>query len=194
MIISRNILPLIDSLSEFNHNINCVLPKEGGSQLLINGVTIGLGLLAGLIALYQVKSNVISSSRIKWIEDLRLYLSEYCVGILDTATIIQNIIDSCKEKSEEEGLKIVERDYHMYFKSRSETDKLCKKIILHLNTGDKNQDKIEKIIKETSFHINKKSIIAYDTGKLENKVDEIIKVAKVIFRDEWKKSKKIFRI
>jgi hypothetical protein len=37
---------------------------------MTNLVTILIALIAGLVALYQVKSNVISEARIKWMESL----------------------------------------------------------------------------------------------------------------------------
>lgn len=46
-------------------------------EILKVGFATFLALLAGLIALYQVKANVISSARIKWIEEFKTNVSEF---------------------------------------------------------------------------------------------------------------------
>src|SRR5215217_7805039 len=47
------------------------------STVLKAGFAVFLAVVGGLIALYQVKANVISSARIKWIEDFKTNVAEY---------------------------------------------------------------------------------------------------------------------
>ena len=53
------------------------------NSIIENSITIIIALIAGIIALYQVKSNIVSSTRINWIENLRLSISEYNDATLD---------------------------------------------------------------------------------------------------------------
>ncbi|MBZ9631828.1 hypothetical protein LB465_13650 [Salegentibacter sp. LM13S] len=59
-------LKIEDSIYHFQHTLE-LTASSGYSQIWTNAITIFLALVASLIALYQVKSNIISSSRIKWI-------------------------------------------------------------------------------------------------------------------------------
>jgi hypothetical protein len=179
-----------DTLVHVSNFTNYQMPKEDS----FNWLTILLALIAGLIALYQVKSNVISSARITWIENLRLTLSEYCVVVIDTATLkekYQILIDNKeKEKKFDEKFEELKSDV---FNNNSKMHKLGKKALLYLNSSNPNHKEIETSINEIFKHLNEKEIKNINIKLLEEKTDIIISTSKQVFREEWKKSKRLFR-
>jgi len=171
----------------FNENIE-------NSQLLNNSFTIFLALIAGLIALYQVKSNIISSARINWIENLRNAISNYTVEISNCGLILTNFLSESEGKSEEEGKAILKIFYKKYEESANKSGVLANKILLYLNSNESEHLKIEKLIEKLDTHLHKKDISELNIDQIEADVTEIISISKGIFKKEWEKSKKLFKI
>ena len=164
------------------------------SQLLTNGITILIALFASIIALRQVKANIISSYRIKWIENLRELLSSYCLEIKNCGIIIQNSKSSCKGKREKEFDDEISKQYSVYLKSTLDLYKLGYKIELYLNSKEPSHKNVENLINKISLKLLTTNFINLNYDELENDLIEIIKISKTIFQEELKKSKSIFRI
>lgn len=159
-------------------------------------ITIFLALVAAFIALYQAKSNIISKARVNWIENLRESISSYCVEISNVGSLLSVTefeAPSYKDKSREETLKHGIERYSLYLEASNRADRLGNKVILFLNSEEPDHKRIEYLITELQNNIEKT-----DGEIRKNKVDEstkeIISLSKIIFKREWKKSKKIFRI
>lgn len=165
-------------------------------QLVANSITILLALIAGFIALYQVKSNIISSSRIKWIDNLRIAISNYSTEIVNCAYIVINSplqLDYITDPKERESY--AEESYNRYINSSNKADIFANQIKLYLNSKEEKHQKIEELINEIGIYIHNQE----DVSKIEKEVvyeyvDEIIQLSKIIFKEEWEKSKKIFKI
>jgi len=182
-----------DSIYTISHNIT--LPDNSdNSQLITNGITIFLALTAALIALYQVKSNIISSARITWIENLRDAISNYTVEVSNCATILENTMDEGKGRSDDEIEKILKDNYHLYFVSSSKSNILAHKIYLYLNSQEDDHKEIEILIKKISNHLHKTHLKELNKDEIEVDVEKIISISKRIFKKEWTKSKKLFKI
>lgn len=191
-IINDNII-VKDSIHKFNHYI-VLTSNNDNSQLLTNGLTIILALIAAIIALYQVKSNIISNARITWIENLRNAITDYTVEVLSYVVIIHNIMNKAKGKSNDEIKNIVKKEYQLCFDSLKKIDILGKKILLYLNSEEKEHKKIETKIKNIRTNLIKDHIQKLGKDKIESDIQEIIETSKCIFKKEWTKSKKLFKI
>ena len=183
-----------DTFYKFQHTLN--FSDSNDSQLLTNVITIIIALIAALIALYQVKSNVISSSRITWIENLRDAISSYSSEISNLAILKTNFIDESKEiLSKSEKLETLINEYYpKYIMISRSTDKLGIKIILYLNNKEENHNKIETLINNIYDNLHKKNFYRVNIDEVQDDLDEIVKISKLIFKKEWEKSKKIFKL
>ena len=65
-------------------NILCVIDWGVLTNILI-------AFIAGTVALMQVKGNIISRERIKWIEDLRELLSDFVTQLNELKTKLQDL-------------------------------------------------------------------------------------------------------
>lgn len=158
--------------------------------LITNSVTILIALMAGLIALHQVKLNIISSARIKWIEDLREILSLYSSELENCSKVKLDFEDELKHKGKTETVR--EKYFQPYTISSNEVLKLQSKAFLYLNSKDPKQKEIEELIR-------KNSLLLHDMNKdhrdeiFEN-IQKIISLAKEVFNLELVKSKSLFKI
>lgn len=172
-----------------HHYIN---PATSESSILLdlakNVVTIIIALGAGMIALYQVKSNVISSARIQWITDLRECTSNIYGVAISTHSNIKNAMDK------KAGTEINLQYYEKYNATQHELNILVNKIKMLLNPDENEHLKLESIIDEIDKMLDKDKIDKITSLELENKLKEIIPISKAIFKKEWKKSKKLLKI
>jgi len=164
-------------------------------NLISNSITILLGLIAGMIALYQIKLNVISNSRIKWIENLRETLSDYLMEISSCNHLKINLYkESERIKKQEKGdtEKFLDRFYEPYLKSASRVEKLQAKLFLYFNSNNKKHKIIESLMIDNFKLIG--DLKTDNRVKLDANISEIINTSKLIFKNEWIKSKKVFKL
>lgn len=91
------------------------------SDILIpNSVTILIALIAGMVALHQVKLNVISAARVKWVEDLRETLSLYISEIEIATNARLDLIDERKGKSGKDLEDVLDKFYNPYLNASKE--------------------------------------------------------------------------
>ncbi|MBS1535791.1 MAG: hypothetical protein JST78_11995 [Bacteroidetes bacterium] len=155
-------------------------------------VTIIIALIAGLVALYQVKSNVISEARIKWIENLREILSSYCCELEECSVLKLDLNEETLNKSDKELERAFEKFYLPYSKSAKEVLKLQSKALLYLDSKNPKHKRIEELMRKNSLLVHEK--YADNRKEIQNNIQEIIIISKDIFENEWEISKKLFRI
>lgn len=182
------------SIAEIEHLIKVQCQHINETELSTNLITILVALLAAIIALYQVKANIISNSRINWIENLRQDISLYCSEISNCGLIIQNMHDATKDKDNEELVETLKQHYPLYHQSANKSELLGNKVKLYLNSDEAIHKKIEDLINGISDHLHKNKTSELNRSQLHSDIDEIIFNAKIIFKQEWKKSKKIYKI
>ncbi len=192
--ILKDSIILKNNIYKFSHEIAFNGSNNDDTQITSNVITISLALIAALIALHQVKSNIISSARITWIENLRNSISEYTIGASNCIVLLKNMLSKCDGKSKEEAFKIIENDYSIYFKEMKETDVLANKILLYLNSKEELHREIEELIKKISKNTHQANPKEIDSDEIEADIDKIIEKSKLIFSKEWTKSKKLFKI
>ena len=166
---------------------------NNSSTLWSNILTIFLALLAGLIALYQVKSNTIATSRISWIETLRIAISDYCVETIDTITHLKNIMHQSIESNNINYVGFAE-DYNKYFDCNSRADKLAYKCKLLLNPDEAKHNTIIDLIEKNQSILDTQNIQSINMKSVRDDIEKIINLSKDIFKEEWTKSKKLFKI
>lgn len=79
-------------------------------KLITSIITISLALLAGFITLLQVKSNIISNARVKWVEDLRNILSLYCSELENCSSLKLDFNDEVKNRNNSNDESIKEKE------------------------------------------------------------------------------------
>ncbi len=155
------------------------------SGIIENGITILIALIAGSVALFQVKSNIISSARIKWIESLRTSISELYETSLATA-LIQVNRKMTNENSDE--------NYNKYVNAHSKFFILSNKIKMQLNLKEDEHKQLENLIDKVELLLDPKNKDSIDQDIVESELKEIVKISRKIFKKEWNKSKRVFRI
>lgn len=190
----ENIILSRDTLLCLSNEIENSYNGIDNNQIIPNLITILLAFIAAFIALFQVKSNVISSSRIKWIEDLRTTLSEYTAEVNLCTSIILNMRNESLKVSKENRDKTIREFYPNYIESSRKIDSLGNKVLLHLNSDKLPHKIIEKNIAAIYDQLHKNMMVSLNQDLIEFEIAEIIKNAKIIFKTEWEKSKKIYNL
>lgn len=186
-------LKINDTIFHFYHNLNLTNGSDY-SQIWTNGITIFLALIASLIALFQIKSNIISSSRIKWIENLRNDLSNYATEVANCSMILERQIAESEGKRKDEIYQVTEKFYSDYTESHMRSDVLAQKILLYLNSEKEDHKKIEDLIQKISSQLHREDLKKLDGEVIDKEIEEIIRISKRILKVEWEKSKKIFKL
>ncbi len=158
--------------------------------LTTNGVTILIALIAGLIALHQVKLNIISSARIKWIEDLREILSLYCSELENCSKAKLDFEDELIKNRGSASVR--EKYFQPYTISSNEVLKLQSKSFLYLNSKDPKQKEIEELMRKNSLLLH--DIHKNHRDEIFENIQKIISLAKEVFAVELVKSKSLFKI
>lgn len=192
--LTDTILASSDSLPHSTQIIRVVTGDADDHQLLTNGITIVLALIAGLIALYQVKANIISGARMTWVNQLRDTISAYCMKTESCAILIQNMVDECEGKSGTEITAIIKRHYEGYSAACSESGILANKILLYLDPGNKKHKQIEALVNGISEHLHKKKATELNRDKIEADLSALIRISKKIFMEETRKASRLFSI
>lgn len=188
---------IIDILSILQDTLVVTLPeqKPENSQLTTNILTIGLALVAAFIALYQVKLNIISSARIRWIENLKENISEYCV-IIEQIRIHKHYTVYHLSKTSDSDIKekISEESYKEYTLKSAQLDILKNKILLNLNSDESLHKNIEAILNRLANITHSTNVSDEYDSEVGNLIDRLIEESKEVFKTEWKKTKRIFKI
>jgi hypothetical protein len=185
IIINTKSIPIRDTI----YNVIQLVQKEQNpgimDMVLENGITILLALLAASVALYQVKSNVVSAARIKWIEELRQEISELYDSSL-SAVLYLSMYNNC----DPEDLKF----YHQYDQAHSKFYINANKIRMKLNIKEEDHKRLDDLISELIFMLDSDNIMEQDQVGVEIKLKEMVLISRSIFKQEWDKSKRLFKI
>lgn len=148
--------------------------------------TTFLALLAGLIALYQVKANVISSARIKWIEDFKNNVAEY-IASTNEALFAFELHHRSEDKNETQF-------YDKCYSAMNKAHIIENKIRLNLNMTEKlhisidsDLDKIKKLIENKGGKLTKQ-----DEDQINLLFLSLAENTSRSLKIEWEKSKKMF--
>ena len=162
------------------------------NTIITNAVTIIIALFAGIVALHQVKLNVVSDARIKWIESLRDTISQYCTELHKCSLLKANFFDEKKDKTGQELENVLIKFYPPYSESSNEVLRLQSKVLLYLDSNDETHKQIEDLLRQNSLLLHDKN--EYHIEKIRRNIEQIIRLSKEIFKAELKKSKRLFKI
>lgn len=153
-------------------------------------IPILLALFAGFVALTQVKSNIISSSRVKWVEDLRNILSLYCSELENCSKLKLDLNDEVKNWNDENDQYIKEKFYDPYARSANEVLQLQSKIFLYLNPDNPAHKEILELLRLNSVLVHEKYVDHRQA--IQENIQKIISLAQHLFETEMEKAKKLF--
>lgn len=173
------LLIVFNQLSRSNYNIDNYI------------VTILVTLLAGTIALIQVRGNTISSARITWIENFRNSVAEYCMN--SEKTVMQILNMDFKAKNFPNAIYVgFYKDNDAYVQYSSEATKYSLKIKLYLNLEEAKPKRIEELINKIDNDLvecygssNKKQF----ESEIKMNLKEITRISNIIIKEEWEKAK-----
>jgi hypothetical protein len=182
------------SLEKINktHLENRFFDFELLKELLKNLITIIIALIAGGIAIFQMKANVISSARIRWIEDLRSTLSLLYPATLNVVNAYQlhfeyaKMGDTYKDNTD--------KSYYEYTKNMTEYNALANKARMLLNSRETEHKAIEDVLDRIDKKFDTEKTEKINIHEIENELRIIVSLSKNIFKKEWEKSKRKFQI
>ncbi|MES2544736.1 MAG: hypothetical protein V4548_07615 [Bacteroidota bacterium] len=152
------------------------------------GFAVFLALIGGLIALFQVKANVISTARIKWIEEFKINIAEY-------ASVSNEIIFSYREHSHSKDKDIADLYYQKYMECVHKSMTIKGKIYMNLNLKEHLYTEINKIIQRIEIltdHTNLEFISEEENyHKISDEFDNLNSITHKAMKVEWDKSKKM---
>ncbi|SNR72463.1 hypothetical protein [Flavobacterium sp. ov086] len=156
-----------------------------GEKILENSLTIIIALIAGLVALYQVKSNIVSTARIKWIETLKEDISNLYNYALSAVFFYSEYINETDNDI-----------YLKYLEAHSKFYVLSNRIKMQLNIKETKHNDLNTILDEIDSMLDSsnKQLKNITQENVEEKLREIVIISRDIFKIEWEKSKKIFKI
>ncbi len=186
---SLNNTPKASDFLDENRVQNCVsTPNILSSGLVNNSITILLALFAAFISLWQVKSNTISSARIRWIEDLRETISKLYPVTLDIISSHQSYFDYTKKGDQQKADKY----FYDYSQNIATFNALSSKAKMQLNSKEPSHKDIEDVLDLIDSKITSENVRDADAKEIENHLKKLVIYSKVIFKTEWDKSKKLF--
>ena len=184
-------------ITNYEHsNTNDFLSKLNKVISSSSGITVILALLAAFVALHQVKSNVISSSRIKWIEEFKDNISKHNNALCQ---MIYNYGMHQKYRDENENPEVKNYKYYdEYVKFHYLANMHEANLLVNLNPDEKMYQDIKVTLNEIRLAQKDISFQDTDSDELYRKVtilltklrDQSQKALKI----EWKKSKRMFYI
>ncbi|WP_204346682.1 hypothetical protein [Psychroserpens algicola] len=185
---NTKVISKLDTL-DVKGNINLVTAQKvekKSSEWLSYAVPIVLGLLAGLIALYQVKLNNITSAKIEWVRKFSDVSSHYLMNIDSSAVELTNYIHLNKKEADQTDKSDEYND--CYKKYCAATDLASQyyfqvKLLFYKNTREFQHletllDELDNLYGEVK---NKE-----DINSLRAKMREFILSAQQILAEEWK--------
>lgn len=165
-------------------------------------------IIGGIITLYQVRSNTISSARIKWIENFNDIISEYCVYAEKTIIQIGNINEKYKINKEYKEAKTsfnsnsdekvfkseYLQDYHEYLEYISKALEYLNKIRIYLKMKDNRHKEIDDLLLENKAKTSLcfKNFSENEEKRIKDNIEKIAIISREIVNGEWKKSKSYF--
>lgn len=150
-------------------------------------IPIVIAAVAGIVALYQVRSNVLVSYRIRWIENFKLNLSEY-ISETHLALSCLSVYSSNKEK--------YSNYYDKFFDAINKSSMYRNRIFLELDNSIIIHSQITAKMVEINQLLDKyaeeqKEEIKLQVSGTQNQLEKLISE---LLKSELEKSKKIFRL
>ncbi|MEI6766788.1 MAG: hypothetical protein WCM76_14250 [Bacteroidota bacterium] len=154
-----------------------------------------IAILTAIFALFQMKSNHVTQSRIKWIDDLRKNICEF-ISIMNSINVqISNMVDEISKLDRDSDDYATDREkiFVNYYKGLAEDHKnadfLINQIDLSLNDSEMKHTRLVEQL-GTFAEKSKESHQKKELEKLDLLKADCIKLSKEVLKDEWEKAKR----
>jgi CRISPR/Cas system CSM-associated protein Csm2 small subunit len=195
---------LLHKIRDLETNLKEIQSKEDSSKLALTKINdslnklasaspgvwqyfapILLTLLAGSIALLQVKGNNISAARVEWVEHLRVAASE----LISEVEILNEQLREVKEFIAEKKIKQSENAFR---KATSDTKKLralLYKVKLYLSPEDPKHKQLDQKLDEYTRVFVEDYDQIDNLEKLETLSDSFVAMMKSVLKEAWEDAK-----
>jgi len=192
IVIDTAVLSKIESIQD---NLQEIKKEVSSKSSITDYLPIFVALIAGLLALFQVKANIISSARIEWTQNLRKTVSSFLAEVMILNYNLRKVLDLTNAGKNSDA-KILYDQQTENFKKVFEYGNQIK---LFLNNKDETEHTDLQIIIEDYLDKSTHGKDATEIENLEEKQKEIISKSQDILKKAWEdaktfKIKDIFKI
>lgn len=174
-----------DKLDSLISKINNIHQKLEEKSVFVQIIPILVALLAGLIALLQVKANIISTARVEWTQNLRNNISSF----LAETEILNYNLREVLELNKQGNSTQAEALYKAQTENFKKVHNYGNQILLFLNNKKESQQKeLQQLVVE---YLNKSTHGKYSTevDKLDELQKDIISKSQDILKQAWEDAK-----
>lgn len=179
--LETNITSVLTEVKKINQKLK---NKEDGFDY----IPILLVIIAGLLALFQIKANIIASARIEWTQNLRKTISQFLSEIMILNFNIKRVLELIEEGKTTDA----ETLYNSQTDSFKKVHEYGNQIKLFLNNQKEKehielQELIEKYLKNSTHGIKAKEF-----SELEKLEQDIIKSSQKMLKQTWEDAKTFY--
>lgn len=176
---------IIERLVELKNEVRLVQNKLDNQSIFIDLIPILVALLAGLLALFQVKANIISTARIEWTQNLRINISSFLSEIEILNYNLREVLDLNNQGKTVEAKQLYDEQKDNFKKVHN----FGNQIILFLNNKKETQQKeLQELVSE---YLNKSTHGKYsvDIDNLQTLQNDIVSKSQDILKRAWEDAK-----
>lgn len=176
---------ILESIDDLKNQVQLIQNVLDNRSIFIDLIPILVALLAGLLALFQVKANIISTARIEWTQNLRINISSF---LSETEILNYNLresLDLNHEGKTDEAKKLYDNQTENFKKVHN----FGNQIILFLNNKEETQQKeLQALVTE---YLNKSTHGKHsqDIDKLQSLQKDIVSKSQDILKQAWEDAK-----
>ena len=174
---------IFSELKQINEKLTTLSSKD--DTVIKYFLPILITILAGFLALFQVKANIISSARIEWAQNLRKVISSFLSEVMIINFTLRRTLDLHDDGKTDEAEKI----YNQQTENFKKVYEYGNQIKLFLNNQEEpKHEELQKLINkylEDSTHGWKSQKI----DKLKDLEIEIIKKSQLLLKEAWEDAK-----
>jgi len=210
--IEKNIVKINDELSQINSRFDSCKVQCKRSECQIkcckcddkernkipgkDYLPLLIALLTAVFALYEQKRNNVTQSRIRWIEELRKYISEFLSIMRSINVKISNMIDAIKKLDHQSATYKSDSDkiFDDHYKDIEEIHTKALQLLNQINMSLNDDEIKHKTLIDKLNELGDKAKESYQKDhqeNLEGLEEECIALSKSILKEEWKKVKRI---
>lgn len=178
-----SVITLTDSLTQFHHklDLNNKVYLINDSNCFFDLLPLLVVIIGGIIALYQVNLNIVTSARVKKIEELRTLLTDFSSAVYNLNTTIKNHRLIVKKDPDIDKIAL----YDKYYLKASETTRASNLFALYLDDRNEiHQDIIEDIDKLGNM-LDLNNYQESNYNQVEEIVNRITENSATYINNEW---------
>lgn len=164
---------------------------------MVTYIPILVAFIAGIVALWQAKLNILTKARLEWIQDVRTILSNYLsevesINILAKNWQAEKNLNQDKKKQGKETDGVFENQlYDQYLASHSKCNVLNKQLLLCFNHSRIENTAIINQLNILDQNLDEDRVFV-SSIILSNSVKELIRLVNAQLFIEWNKAKRFY--